>query len=104
MKAIGAVVVAVLILLAVIVSLQMSGGPLQDTSGLVESVRSVQSASPGVSDRVASVLLTNGKRVQAKIVGNEDVRAGQTVQLRVSRNMPSGEWLFEVATGKDAMK
>ena len=100
MKAISAVVLAVLILLGVIASLEMSGGPLQDTAGIVESVGTAPDAHTGASQRVASVVLSNGKRVQAKIVANDDVHSGQEVNLRVSRNVPSGEWLFEVDVAK----
>jgi hypothetical protein len=104
MKAISAIALAVLILGAVIVSLEMSGGPLQDASGVVESVQVVPSATAGASDRIASVLLPNGKRVQARIAGNEDLRPGQAAHLRISHGVQSGEWMFEATGGKEHAK
>jgi hypothetical protein len=65
MKAISAIVLAVLILGAVIVSLEMSGGPLP---------------------------------------GNEDLRPGQAAHLRISRSIPSGEWMFEATGEKEHAK
>jgi hypothetical protein len=104
MKAIWAAVVAVLILGAVVVSLEMSGGPLQDTSGVVQGVKDVHNATTGATDRVATVVLSNGKVVQAKIPRNEDMRSGQAVHLRVSKNLSSGGSLFEVATDQEPAK
>jgi len=104
MKAISAIALALLILGAVIVSLEMSGGPLQDASGVVESVKVVSGATAGASDRVASVLLPNGKRVQARIAGNEDLRPGQAAHLRIPSGGPTSQWMFEATAEKEHAK
>jgi hypothetical protein len=104
MKAIGAIALALLILGAVIVSLEMSGGPLQDASGVVEFVKVVPGPTAGTSDRIASVLLPNGKRVQARIAADEDLRPGQAAYLRIAHGPQSGEWMFEAAAGKEHAK
>jgi hypothetical protein len=103
MKALSAIAVAALILIAVVVSLEMSGGALQDTSGVVESVTVMPGAAPGVADRYATVLLSNGKRVNARIAANENLVTGQTAYVRVS-HAPSGEWTFEASGEKEPIK
>jgi hypothetical protein len=103
MKAVSALVVAGLIFLVAVVAMEMSGGALSDTFGIVRSVSAVPIPSGG-SEQIANVVLSNGKQIQAKVSRPGDARPGQSVHLTLSRHPTSGGWMYEVDSEKEPAK
>jgi hypothetical protein len=93
-KAASALLVAGLILAAAIVSMDLSGGPFHDVVGVV---RSVGHASGGGD--VATVVLADGKTIEAAVPQPGDAPVGQPVHVRVYHRFASGGTRYEVMRG-----
>ena len=95
MKAVSALVVAGLILAAAIVSMDVSGGPFHDVVGVVQSVGRGP-ANGGWGGEVATVVLADGKVIQAAVEQPGDAPIGQPVHVRVYHRFISGATSYEV--------
>jgi hypothetical protein len=94
-KAAIALAVAGLILAAAVLSMDMSGGPFHDVVGVVRSVGHGDGKG-GEGGDVATVVLADGKVIQAAVLHPGDAAAGQSVHVRVYHRFIAGGTTYEV--------
>ena len=97
----GIILIAAAIFAGVVASLDMSGGPISQSSGVVQSVALIPNDT-GPSEQVVSVLLSNGSFVQAKVMLGRETRPGQEVNVNVYRRVFSGTSTYEVIGSREA--
>lgn len=94
---VAALGLALVIMLASIGVLHMTGGPVSETAGVVKDVSKGR-------DGTATVQLANGMRVRAKIAAGFDPRPGDQVQLTVHEGTMAGTDSYEVAGPREQRK
>jgi hypothetical protein len=93
---IGAVLfIGVVVAVAIAMSLDMPGGPMQELEGVVKGT-AVDSSGNGPSPQVATVALSNGSEVTAAVSFATFVQPGQRVRVRESQGIISGRKTYEV--------
>lgn len=90
----AALSLAIAIMLASIAVLDLTGGPISDTSGVVQEV------SKG-ADGFATVLLANGTRVEAGIGRGFDPRPGDEVEVVIHEKTMNGPRSYVVVGPKE---
>lgn len=90
----AALALAIVIMLASIAVLDLTGGPVSDTSGVVSEV--AKGAEGG-----ATVILANGMRVEAKIGSAFKPRAGDSVEVVIHESGITGPRSYVIVGPKD---
>ena len=90
----AALSLAVVIMLASIAVLDLTGGPVSDTSGVVQEVAKR-------ADGGATVVLANGMRVEAKIGGGFKPRAGDAVEVVIHESGMAGPRSYLIVGPKE---
>lgn len=93
----AALALAVAIMLASIAVLDLTGGPVSDTSGVVKEI------SKG-AERNAIVQLANGTRVQASVDSAFNPRPGDEVEVVIRESAMSGPRSYIVVGPKEMHK
>ena len=96
-----AVFFAVVVVAAVAMSFDISGGPTRELSGVVKAT-AVEPRDTGPSPQVATIALSDGSIVPAAVRPPMLVNPGQTVQVREYRGIISGGRTYEVSAVVEA--
>lgn len=89
------VIFAVMLLIAIASMFNLGGGPVTETTGIVQAFAFIPTDG-GPPPQVASVRLTDGALVQAQVRAGVLVQTGQVAKLRVYRRVMSGVPSYEL--------
>jgi hypothetical protein len=92
-------VFAVFLLMAIAFMFNQPGGPVTETTGVVQAFAFIPS-DVGAPPQVASVRLTDGTVVQAQVRSGVLIQPGQVAKIRVYRRVITGTPAYELVDTK----
>ena len=91
------VVFSAFLLIAIALTFNQPGGPVTETTGIVQAFAFIPS-DVGAPPQVASVRLTDGAVVQARVRSGVLVQPGQIAKVRVYRRVITGAPAYELVS------
>lgn len=89
------VVIAVVVALAALTWLNQPGGPVRETTGIVQALGNIPTDT-GPPPKVAAVRLSDGTLGRASVFASAVVQPGQTARIKVYRRVLSGTESYEI--------